>query len=316
MLECAMSKNLPDLFIERLKNIIPAESFAEVISTFASHGPVTMRINTLKMSREDVLRELTAQAISFQTLPWSPDALIFPTVASEECRNIDLVKENMLYRQSLSSMLPVLVLDPKTCETVLDFCAAPGSKTTQMSALMQNQGEIVAVEAIRPRFYKLKSVCELLGAKNVACKLTDARRFRSMELFDKVLVDAPCSSESRFKTDDPKSVGYWNTRKIKEMVHKQRGLLLSASRFLKPGGTLVYSTCTFAPEENEGVVDWVLRKSEGQLESVAASVDGITSYPAIREWEGKTFCPEVDHVLRVLPDGVMEGFFIAKFIKR
>ncbi|MCC6758679.1 MAG: RsmB/NOP family class I SAM-dependent RNA methyltransferase [Candidatus Omnitrophica bacterium] len=311
-----MSENLPVIFIERLQKIIPAQLFPGVLATFSGQGPVTVRINTLKTSREQVLAELKAKGISFEMLSWSPDALILNSLVSEECRDLDLIKEDALYRQSLSSMLPVLVLDPQPEDMALDFCAAPGSKTTQMAALMQNQGEIVAVEAIRPRFYKLKAVCELLGAKNVSCKLTDARRFRSSELFDKVLVDAPCSSESRFKADDPKSVGYWSTRKIKEMVHKQRGLLLSASRFLKPGGTLVYSTCTFAPEENEGVVDWALRKSDGQLELSSAVVGGIKSYPAVQEWEGKAYSPGIEKVLRVLPDGIMEGFFIAKFIKR
>lgn len=311
-----MPENLPALFIERLERIIPEEYFKYVLLTFASQGPVTVRINTLKMSRENVIAELKAKGISFEALSWSSDALILTGLASEECRDLDLIKQDALYRQSLSSMLPVLVLDPQPEDKALDFCAAPGSKTTQMAALMQNQGEIVAVEAIRPRFYKLKAVCELLGAKNVSCKLTDARRFRSSELFDKVLVDAPCSSESRFKADDPKSVGYWSTRKIKEMVHKQRGLLLSASRFLKPGGTLVYSTCTFAPEENEGVVDWVLRKSDGELELAAAAIEGIKSYPAVQQWEGKAYSPGIEKVMRVLPDGIMEGFFIAKFIKR
>jgi len=306
---------LPALFIERLEKIIPAEYFTDVLSTFSGHSPVTVRINTLKKPAEQVLAELIASGIPFEKISWSSDALILTGLASEQCRELELVKNNVLYRQSLSSMLPVLVLDPQKEEMVLDFCAAPGSKTTQMSALMENQGEIVAVEAIRPRFYKLKSVCELLGAINVSCKLTDARRFRSFELFDKVLVDAPCSSESRFKTDDPKSVGYWSPRKIKEMVQKQRGLLLSASRFLKSGGTLVYSTCTFAPEENEGVLDWVLRKSEGQLELAPAAIEGIKSYPAIHEWEGKSYAPEVEQALRVLPVETMEGFFVAKFIK-
>ena len=117
----------------------------------------------------------------------------------------------------------------------------------------------------------------------------DGRRFRVKEqLFDRILVDAPCSSEGRFKYDNPKSYAYWNLRKIKEMAHKQKGLLLNASRLLKPGGVLVYSTCTFAQEENEEVVDWFAKKSQSM---------------------------QFQSMQRIYPDGRMEGFFIAKWHK-
>ncbi len=310
-----MSNQLPALFLERLQKIIPQELFSSVMSSFSGQGVMSVRVNTLKTTREDVIRQWQSLKVSFESIPWYADAFIIQGVTSKDYSQWDLVKNAHIYRQSLSSMLPVLVLDPKPGERILDFCAAPGSKTTQMASLMNNQGEILAVEAIRPRFYKLKSVCELLGADNVSFKLTDARRFRSEELFDKILVDAPCSSESRFKTDDPKSVGYWSLRKIKEMAHKQKGLLLSASRFLKPGGVLVYSTCTFAPEENESVVDWVLRKTDGELQLQSARCEGIKFYPALLRWEEREFNVSIENLLRVLPDGVMEGFFVAKFVK-
>ena len=99
------------------------------------------------------------------------------------------------------------------------------------------------------------------------------------------------------------------------MGHKQRGLLLSASRLLKPGGVLVYSTCTFAPEENEGVVDWLLRKTDGNLKIEPAVINGVQSYPAVEEWQGKIFNKEVKQCLRVSPTKEMEGFFIAKIVK-
>lgn len=307
---------LPAVFLERLQQIIPSQHFAEVLDSFGRESAMSVRINTLKMSRVHILQELTERKIQYQDLSWCQDALILPKLSPQDYGQLDLVKRGCLYRQSLSSLLPVLILNPQVGERVLDFCAAPGSKTTQIAALMKNTGELVAVEAIRPRFYKLKSVCELLGAEFVAFKLTDARRFRSEWLFDKVLVDAPCSSEGRFKTTDPKSVGYWSPRKIKEMAHKQKGLLLSASGFLKPGGVLVYSTCTFAPEENEEVVDWVLRKADGQLSLQPAVVEGVDTYLALTGWQKRSFSAPVDNLLRVLPNGLMEGFFVAKFVKQ
>ncbi len=311
-----MSNVLPAVFLERLQKIIPSQHFDAVAACFYRDSVMSVRINMLKASRPDVLQQLADLKISFQEIPWYPDAVILQGLSANDYGELDLVKQGCLYRQSLSSLLPVLILNPQTGERVLDFCAAPGSKTTQIAAQMNQEGEVVAVEAIRPRFYKLKSVCALLGAESVSFKLTDARRFRCEDLFDKILVDAPCSSEGRFKAQEPKSVGYWSPRKIKEMAHKQKGLLLSASRFLKPGGVLVYSTCTFAPEENEAVVDWVLRKTQGQLLLQPAAVEGVACYPALSNWEHKAFSAPVENLLRVLPNGLMEGFFVAKFVKQ
>lgn len=309
-----MSKEHFPVFLERLKTIVGRERYDQVVESFARPDILSVRINTLKTTRPEVLTKLKERNIAFREVPWSAEALILEGLQRKELGQMDLVNEGLLYRQSLSSMLPALVLAPRPGERVLDMCAAPGSKTTQMAALMRNEGEIVAVEAIRGRFYKLKSVLEQTGATNVATKLTDARRFRPSTFFDRILVDAPCSSEGRFKMDDPETYAYWSPRKIKEMAHKQRGLLLHANRLLKPGGTLVYATCTFAPEENEGVVGWLLRKTGGRLSLGPVHFTGIPNYPAIGGWQGKTFDSRVQDCFRVLPDAEMEGFFIARFI--
>ncbi len=315
--------SLPFEFLDRLKLILPPEVCLDVLRTFSRANPTTVRINTLKISREEILSQLKDRGIAFRTVGWSPEALVLEGITQKDLGETEWAKQGLLYSQNLSSMLPVLALAPKPGENVLDMCAAPGSKTTQIAACLKNSGRLVAVEAVRDRFYRLKAVCEYLGAGNVEFKLMDARGFRfTGEYFDRILVDASCSSEGRFRTSEPKSFAYWSPRKIREMVQKQRGILMTASHLLRPaspeggpGGVLVYSTCTFAPEENEGVVDWLLRKSKVPLRLEPVEFDGVARYPALRQWGQKDFSPQVDQCFRVLPNDLMEGFFIAKFVR-
>ena len=181
---------------------------------------------------------------------------------------------------------------------------------------MKNTGEITALEVVKGRFFKLKSVCTLTGAQNVKCLLTDARRYRAGEfLFDKILADVPCSSEGRFNTNDKDSFGYWSPRKIKEMNHKQKGILLNAGRCLKPGGTLVYSTCTFSPEENETAVDWFLKKGKGEFTLEAFTLPDGPRYETLTSFDKRQYKHDLSACWRILPGQDFTGFFIAKFIK-
>ncbi|MBF0522533.1 MAG: RsmB/NOP family class I SAM-dependent RNA methyltransferase [Candidatus Omnitrophica bacterium] len=289
-----------------------------MLERFSAKKPLTIRVNTLKASVDDVLGCFDGFGLKYRQVSWYPEALILEDIVPEQLAATALLEQGKIYIQNLASMLVPVILAPQPGDLVLDLCAAPGSKTTQMADMMENKGKIVCVENIRGRFYKLKSVIALLGAGEV-CEpcCVDGRRFRSSsgELFDKILVDAPCSSEGRFQLADKKTLAFWSLRKIKEMQKKQKGLLLSASRFLKPGGTLVYSTCTFAPEENESVVDWLLRKTDGVLKVVPWDMEGVSRYPAIQSWNEKVFHPQVQDCGRVLPDGNMDGFFITKLRK-
>ncbi len=309
--------SLPLNLLERLRLILPSEEWPKVITTFHMPRVLSVRINTLKTSREVVLRRLQEKGIVFQNVSWYPEALILQNYAQNELGESDWVKKGWVFAQNLSGILPVLVLNPQPADRILDMCAAPGSKTTQIASLMRNEGSILALEAVRDRFYRLKAVCALLGATNVDFKLMDARCYRfAGEYFDRILVDAPCSSEGRFKIFDPKTFAYWSPRKIREMVQKQRGLLMTASHLVRPGGWLVYSTCTFAPEENEGVVDWLLRKGPQDLELVECPLKGIGRYPALTRWGEKVFDRRVSRCWRVLPDALMEGFFLALFRRK
>ena len=210
--------------------------------------------------------------------------------------------------------MAVMALDPHPNQRILDLCAAPGSKTSQIAMLMQNKGYLKANEPIRQRLYRLKAVLQLTGAQ-AQISSTDGRRLKEHSgLYDRILVDAPCSCEGRFIINEPKSFAYWSVRKIKEMSHKQKGLLLNASRLLAPGGILVYATCTLAPEENEEVVDWFLRKSDARFELTPIHLEGVKTYPCLTEWQKRTYDSRIKAAARILPDERMEGFFIAKFI--
>ena len=320
------SSKLPGPFLERLRTIVPSTTFERCQELFARPRPVTLRINTLKIAFGEAKARLKSDGIMFKEISWYAPALSIENTDARSLQDHPLFKEGSVYIQSLSSMLPVLCLDPRPGDSVLDMCAAPGSKTTQIAAHMNNQGNITALDTVRGRYYKLKSVVALMDASIVECRLIDARWFHPLwrgdkkksnkqtreDVFDKILLDAPCSSEGRFQTLDPKSYAYWSPRKIKEMAHKQKGLLLKAGKLIQPGGDIVYSTCTFAPEENEEVVDYFLRKTQGCFEVVPLDFSFVTGYPILKSWQDKNFHPALQGSLRILPDGLMENFFIAK----
>lgn len=302
---------LPENFLQRFALICPHLNPQEV---FLPKDFLAFRINTLKFSMAQWSKWSTEHNIQVFSWPISTTAFYVSRDDANLIKSSTLVSGGELYPQGLQSMLPVLALNPAPGERVLDLCAAPGSKTSQIAALMANEGQLIANEPVKDRFYKLKSVLDITGAK-AQMTMVDGRRFQAKEdLFDKILVDAPCSSEGRFCLDNPKSVGFWSVRKIHEVAHKQKGLLMNASRLLKPGGHLVYSTCTFAPEENEAVIDWILRKDPSLIIEPITWPD-IPSYPIVTQWLEREFNPAVTGCLRVSPDAKLEGFFIAKLVK-
>jgi 16S rRNA (cytosine1407-C5)-methyltransferase len=305
-----VTDTLPPDFELRLKEILPQRP----ASIFEPRRYQSFRINTLKISIEEAHALLSNRKIDFQKVNFCPYAIIVEKSAAQELLRSDLVNDGLLYAQGLESLLPVIVLDPRPNQRVLDLCAAPGSKTSQIAMHMNNQGTLKANEPIRQRLYRLKAVLQLTGAQ-ARVSSTDGRRLKEHEgLFDRILVDAPCSCEGSFIINKPKSFAYWSVRKIKEMSHKQKGLLLNASRLLGPGGILVYSTCTFAPEENEEVVDWFLRKTDGRFELAPIQIDGVGTYPCLTQWHKRAYDIRIRDAVRILPDERMEGFFIAKFI--
>ncbi len=309
-----MSKSLPSEFELRVQTLYP-DSFQEILSTFEVRKPSTFRTNIIKTSSEILLGQLQKQGFEVETTQLK-NAFVLKNRSQRELTETEEYKQGHMYIQGLSSMIPPIVLSPIENSVVLDACAAPGSKTTQLAAFMQNTGQIIANDMSKVRLYKLAANLKTLGVTN-----TTTTHFRAQELwqkfpntFDFVLVDVPCSLEGRFLTTNPKSFAQWSEKKIKVLAEHQKHILRSAISATKPGGTIVYSTCTISPEENEGVIDWILSKdSTVSLEMVQLS--GVPSSNGIVEWRGKKYNSEVSKCIRIIPTDMFEGFFLAKFKK-
>ena len=306
-------QELPEIFLERLKRILPESCWEPTLQSFRNPRAVVFRFNRIKPPSEFK----TTPGLKVRTVAWYEDAFVLVQGTIRDLQNTPAYEEGGLYIQELSSMVPVLLLEPQPGEQVLDLTAAPGSKTGQIAALMKNTGRILANDVSRARFFKMKANLEKLGVSNVEYSVAKGENVgrRLREKFDRVLLDAPCSGEGRFHLTDPESFQEWKLSKMKGLVPRQKMLFYSAWQTLKPGGVLVYSTCTFAPEENEGILDWAIEKFP-DLEMLPAELaiqnrmDGLTS------WGKHAYHPSVAKALRILPADGMEGFFAAKMRKK
>lgn len=308
----------PAEFLERLQHIVPAGKYEKVLLAMNTPGATSFRINTLRAGRDDVLARLQRSEIPVHPISWNEAALWVSHEHRDRLLRTALYAEGHIYVQNQASMVPPLALEPHPGERVLDLTAAPGSKTLQLACMMREEGELAAVEVVKSRFFKLRDNLAAQGATRVRTFLKDGRAVwkNRPEYFDRVLLDAPCSSEGRFHSTKPESYAYWSLRKIKEMAHKQKRLLYSAIQCLRPGGTLVYSTCSFSPEENEAIVSGALARFGPALEVVALPGRLGPFEPALHAWRGRSFHPDLSRAGRILPDYWMDGFFICKIAKK
>jgi NOL1/NOP2/sun family putative RNA methylase len=294
--------------LERYRRIVP--DFERFIETMASPLPITARINTLKTDGDRLLSSLEEAEVPFRPFSWYPFGLRLDV---EKPGNLVENLMGHIHIQEEISMVSPVVLDPKPEEWVLDLCAAPGSKTTQIASMMENRGLLVANDPANTRVASLRSNCERAGAINVVVTRYDGRRFPSQK-FDRVLVDAPCTGQGMARKD-LSVLDRWSLKRSLGLQHLQRALLKRATDLAKPGGTVVYSTCTFAPEENEAVVSWVTDQVRSvRLEKV--SIPGLESCPGLVEWDGSLFGHDMERCARYYPhQNDAGGFFVAKLIK-
>lgn len=306
-----LKKNL----FERLSLILPTNRLGAVLHAFSNRRPTTIRANTLKISGWELRKQLLEMGIKADTVFWNKDTFIIQNRKLREIEGMDLYKKGFFYVQSLSSMIPPLILAPGKNEIVLDIAAAPGSKTTQMAAIMGNTGELFANEPNAARLQKLEANLKRQGVTNTKLLSMDGGAVQSLfsDYFDKVLVDAPCSGEGRISLHYEASYQNWSYQSVRNYSSLQRRLLISALLTVKPGGKVVYSTCTLAPEENEENVSFILDKTEDQVITEPVILNSFQFSPPILRWEGIDYHKGVKNCARIIPSDSMEGFFVTVF---
>jgi len=309
--------DLPAEFLRRLAEIVPRDRQERVLAAFGVVRRPAFRVNSLCAADEQVLSELAACGVEarpvsglahvYQVEPEQRSALVRSAAAAS----------GRLYVQNLSSLLAAPALGVEPGMTVLDLAAAPGGKTLHLACLMNNTGTLSAVESNRSRLYRLRYNLRRHG---VTCCRTYLRDGRAVGRwcpgrFDRVLLDAPCSGEARLRTTAGGRRPNWSETKIRQCAGKQRRLLASAIQACRPGGTVLYCTCSMAPEENEAVVADVLEHfaEHVEVESVPLPAEAQkAAVPGLVHWRGRGFPAQLDRSVRILPDDDFDAFYMCR----
>ncbi|MDP1693943.1 MAG: RsmB/NOP family class I SAM-dependent RNA methyltransferase [Candidatus Woesearchaeota archaeon] len=276
-------------FIHKYSQLTDFASYQQSVAQFLRRS---IRVNTLKISVKALLQQLTRQDWTFESIPWCKEGF-YMSGERRDIGNLLEHQEGLFFVQSSVSLLPAVVLDPQPGQRVLELCAAPGGKTTQMAAMMQNKGQIIAIDSNSFRATILRKNLQRCGVTNVDVLCIAAERYLGNP-FDKILLDPPCSASGTIKGETKqtkKTLLEWNPRTIKRLAKLQKKLIKHAFSLLKPGGTLVYSTCSLEPEENEAVVQYLLDKVGGKLETIdlpikADQTTGLRIWPQYQDTEG------------------------------
>ena len=282
--------------------------------SIANPLPHTIRFNSLKGSTDLLKSFLEEQGFTIQNFPGFDEVFRLPSQPFPIGKSLSHFLGH-IYVQDIASMLPPRVLAPEPGDLVLDVSAAPGSKTTQMAVMMQNQGLILANDIVPKRLRVLINSLQRLGVVNTAVirSYGESLGNQYFETFDKILVDPACSGLGTLHKS-PEILSWWTPKHCARMASSQKSLLISAIKALKPGGTLVYSTCTLSPEENEEVIHHALQKMP--VEVIKIVLPELTTRPGLTEFNSKKYDDSLVNCLRLYPfENQTEGFFLAKLRK-
>ena len=306
-------------FIEKMKKLLSQADFEKYEKIIQEPLLTSIRCNTLKISPEELKIKLEKKGWKIRQI-WENYSEVM--IVENELPPGELGRsiEHLLgyyYIQELASMLSAIALAPKKNELILDLCASPGSKTSQMASQINNSGTIIANDVKIERIKILASNLERCGVSNTIITREDGvalcEKLKLQNLkFDKILLDAPCSGEGTMRSS-VKTCLMWNPNTIKSLSKLQKKLFQKAFEILKEGGEIVYSTCTHAPEEDEEVVDFALKEFKDKIKIEKINLP-VKCREGVVEWENKKYDERVKFCARIYPqDNNSEGFFIAKF---
>ena len=277
---------------EKLKNEY-RDKYEQIILGYSLNRKTTFRVNKLKSNSEEIRKVLDENNILYSNVSWFSDAFILES--DFDIRTLSIYEEGKIYIQSLSSMLPVLILNPQENESILDMASAPGSKTTMIASLTNNKARIVANEKDKIRCERLKYNIEKQGVKNITIINNDALKLDEYFRFDKILLDAPCSGSG---TINEQNIKYFSEKLVNNSRMLQVALLKKAINLVKVGGEIVYSTCSILKEENENVLMEILKDNRVVLETIGLDVPKLNT--------------NIDGTICVCPNEYYEGFFVSK----
>jgi NOL1/NOP2/sun family putative RNA methylase len=282
---------IPSAFVDRLQKL------GLDISLYEKYPRKSVHI----LRNEDEIVDM----FTLEQIPWAENCYW-----ADEPREIQDRYYTSAFIQDAGSVVPVLALDIDSSDCVVDMCAAPGSKTLHLARRAQH---VISVDSHPQRIKRLNHNISRFDIKNCAVLHADGRTLRLCQQIDKLLVDAPCTGEGMVNKIH-KAMRLWSLKRIKRMSHIQKQLVLNGVSLLKEGGVLVYSTCTFAPEENEEVVDYLLNKRSVELEQI--SIEHLQHSSGLTQWRGKEYSPLMKKTIRIYPfQNCTNGFFVARIRK-
>lgn len=301
---------IPKFLKEMLEGQYGEQETEKILQGYQTKRNTTFRVNTLKSGVEEIETVLKDKKIEYETVVWSKEAFILKNVEEKEIRNWEIYQEGKIYLQSLSSMLPPIVLQPKEGEDILDMTAAPGGKTTQIAAITNNKANITACEMNKIRAERLQYNLQKQGA-NAYVMIQDSRKIDDFFSFDRILLDAPCSGSGTIQLygeshkQNDKLEKNFTIQLMEKSVESQTLLLKKAINLLKPGKEMVYSTCSILSNENEEIIQKILK--QGNAEIVPIEFEGMNQIPVLPT--------KIEGTLCVCPNQLYEGFFITKIKK-
>ncbi|KLL12637.1 MULTISPECIES: RsmB/NOP family class I SAM-dependent RNA methyltransferase [Protofrankia] len=307
------------LFVRRLSEILQlAES--EVVDRLCLDRRPGVRVNRLSPLGVAAIHHAIADlGLTLDPLDWCPDGYLLRGDKRVLSRS-EVFGGGHAYIQNISSLVPALALAPAPDESIIDLCAAPGGKTAHIAALVGNEARLWANDGIAPRLEKLRAVTRQFHVRlaETSCHPAQYADKFITERFDRVLLDAQCSGEGLVDLRSSAALRYWTEQRVIDYGWLQRKMLVAACRLLRPGGVLVYSTCTFGPEENEAPLSYLLRHHPVEVCPIEVDIDGFAPdawRPGLRHWRTETFHPALADARRILPGPAFEGFFVCKLRK-